>query len=448
MDADLAGRLHDADLTTLGKRIRDRRLACGLTQEALAAGAVTVGYISRIESGQRRPDVKLLEAFAGLLDTTPEYLVLGVSPARSDEVLLTLLHAELAVETGDAEVALREVELLLGDGSEPVGPTALRRGQLLQARALEALGRYDEAIVMLERLAEQESGGAALAVRVALSRCYRESGDLARAVDVGESALRALKAAGIDGGEEAIRLAVTVAAAHFERGDAGHAVRIAMTAIERAEESGAPNAMAAAYWNASVFEAQRGHTTEAVPLAERALALLASGEDRRNLARLRAEVGVMQLSLDPPDLSAAQGNLERARADLTTSSASVADMAHCDVALARVRLAAGEDAAATELAEAALDATRDAAPLAAAGAASVLGQIAARAGDAAAARDHYRTAVGLLTGVGQDRAAAQLWLDLGAQLESVGDAAGALDAYRRAAVATGLQLPAALQLSR
>ena len=76
-----------------------------------------------------------------------------------------------------------------------------------------------------------------------------------------------------------------------------------------------------------------------------------------------------------------------------------------------------------------------------------LGQIAVRRGDRAGAGECYRTAVGLLSGVGQDRAAAQLWLELGAELEALGDTETALDSYRRAAVATGLQLPAALQLS-
>jgi transcriptional regulator with XRE-family HTH domain len=447
MNAHLAGQLHEADLRELGARIRHQRAARGLTQSALSAGRVTVGYISRIESGQRRPDAELLEAFAAVLGTTPEYLILGIESPRADEVMLSLLQAELALETGDAAAAATDLQILIDDATQPLPPDSQPRAHFLYARALEVLGRYDEAIIELEHLAETDSAEA-LTIRIALSRCYRDSGDLSRAIDVGESALSTLKEAGIEGGDEAIRLAVTVAAAYFERGDTGHAVRIAMTAIKRAELIGSASAMAAAYWNASTFESQRGRTAAAVPLAERALSLLASGEDRRNLARLRSQLGIMQLRLDPPPLEEAQRQLKAARRELATSSASVADLAHCDVALARARLALGAEDEARLLATQALDATRYVAPSAAAGAASVLGQVAARLGDHAAAAEHYRTAVGLLTGAGQDRAAAQLWLELGAQLEAVGDETSALDAYCRAAIATGLQLPAALQLSR
>ena len=200
MDADLAGQLHDADARELGRRIRDRRLSCGLTQAALAGGAVTVGYVSRIESGQRRPDVKLLESFATALDTTAEFLIHGIEPSRADEVLLSLLHAELSLETGDPAAAIAEIGRLLDDAAGPLPADLQRRARFLRCKALEALGRYDEAIIELERLVGGDTTTSATPMRIALSRCYRESGDLSRAVDVGEAALSALEEAGVDGG--------------------------------------------------------------------------------------------------------------------------------------------------------------------------------------------------------------------------------------------------------
>jgi hypothetical protein len=44
----------------------------------------------------------------------------------------------------------------------------------------------------------------------------------------------------------------------------------------------------------------------------------------------------------------------------------------------------------------------------------------------------------MLSGVGADRRAAELWFELGGLLQDVGEAAAALDAYRRAAASTGL----------
>jgi Flp pilus assembly protein TadD len=92
--------------------------------------------------------------------------------------------------------------------------------------------------------------------------------------------------------------------------------------------------------------------------------------------------------------------------------------------------------------------TQEIAPALAAEAASVLGMVASRAGDTSRAGEHYRNAVALLTGVGQDRQAAQLWLELGAELELLGDADAARDAYRRAAISSGLRLPAGLPVNR
>jgi transcriptional regulator with XRE-family HTH domain len=448
LNPELAGRLHDADPGELGRRIRDLRLSRGLTQTELAAGAVTVGYISRIESGQRRPDTKLLEMFASVLETTAEYLVTGIEPRQSEELLLALLHAELALETGDADETLDVLGPLLRDESVQAPADVRERAEFLRARALESLGRFDEAISALDGLAERDQGGIGLEVVIALSRCLRDSGDVARAADVGEAALRSLQEAGIDGGDEAIRLAVTVAAAYFERGDTGQAVRIAMEAIRRADEMGSPTARAAAYWEASVLESRRGHTARAIPLAQRALALLAQGEDRRNFARLHAQIGLMLLRLDPPQVDDATDHLLTAREELSASSASVVDLARCDLCLARARLCSGDADGAAELATETMRATREIAPGLAAEAASVLGQVEVRRGSPSRAGELYRDAIGLLTGVGEDRNAAQLWLELGAQLDALGDVETARDAYRRAAVASGLQLPAALQLSQ
>jgi len=80
----------------------------------------------------------------------------------------------------------------------------------------------------------------------------------------------------------------------------------------------------------------------------------------------------------------------------------------------------------------------DAAPLLAAEAHALTGQVQARQGDTVAAAKSYHQAVLTLTACGADRGAAQLWFDLGALLDQVGDTEAARDAYLRAAASTGL----------
>ena len=66
------------------------------------------------------------------------------------------------------------------------------------------------------------------------------------------------------------------------------------------------------------------------------------------------------------------------------------------------------------------------------------GQVGGEQGDASRARAAYQEAIGVLTGMGADRGAAQLWFELGGLLEEIGAGDEARDAYRRAAASTGL----------
>lgn len=439
VDSELAGLLRTIDLPTLGTRIRNARLAKGLTQSQAAGDDASTAYISRIEAGHRRPDGRLLERIAERLDTTLEQLLQGVDPSQKAEVTLSLDYAELALASGEADEALTRAADVLEQTESGALPELRSRALHLRARALEAAGKLDQAILALEDLVAEGSGGRAwLASAIALSRCYRETGDLARAIETGERALRTLEQYQLDGSDEAVQLAVTVAAAHFERGDVAHAVRLCHRAIEQAERLDSPQARASAYWNASVMESNQGAVDAAVSLAQKALALLELGNDTRNLARLRSQLGVSQLRLDPPAVEEAQANLELAARELGWSSASTIDAARNAIALARARYLAGNLAEAGERAAQIFESFQGSQPMVAADALILSGQVAGEQGDASRARAVYQEAIGVLTGMGADRGAAQLWFELGGLLEEIGAGDEARDAYRRAAASTGL----------
>ena len=57
MDSRGAAMLKEIDPAQLGDRIRAARVAKGWTQTQLAGTEISVGYVSRIESGQRRPNL-------------------------------------------------------------------------------------------------------------------------------------------------------------------------------------------------------------------------------------------------------------------------------------------------------------------------------------------------------------------------------------------------------
>lgn len=440
MDSTQATRLKDIEPATLGERIRAARVARGLTQGQVAGDIVSVGYISRIEAGQRRPDAAVLDAIASRLGVSVDQLLLGVSASETDEIRLSLNYAELSLESGEPAEAERQTAELLASPVLASMRDLADRARYIHARSLEVLGRLDDAIADFEDLCELGSGSAVwTSATIALSRCHRETGDFARAIEVGERTLADLNEAGLGACDEAVQITVTIAAAFYERGDVGHAVRLCRRAVAQAEDSGSRQARASAYWNASIMESHRGSAAAAIPLAERALALLAEGSDTRNLARLRMQLGRMQLRVDPPEVAAAEANLRRGKRELAAGSGDAADLVQCDILLARVQLLSGDHAQARALAAASGAAAAEVSPLLAADAYVVEGQAAAGEGDWEAAKRAYRAGVAVLTASGADRAAGQLWFELGGLLDGVGDSEAARDAYRSAAAAVGLR---------
>ena len=436
---DVALLLTAIDPAVLGRRIKQARVRREMTQGQLAGDDASIGYVSRIESGQRRPELALLESLATRLGSTALSLLTGAPDPTSDRIRVALDHADLALRGGAPQDASRQLEELGPELDHAAFPDLHRRWRHLRALTAEANGDLDEAIVGLEDLlGANVDAPEATGVAIALSRCYRESGDFSRAIETGQRCLESLQARDLDGSDEAVQLAVTIAAAHFTLGDVSHAVRLCRRAIARAEEMGTPVAMASAYWNASIMESERGDSRAAVALAERALRLLDAAESNRNLARLRSEMGIFQLRLDPPDIEGALENFQAAADQFDWSSASPIDRGRNTVARARAKLLSGSTDEAFGDAEAVLGEVKDLAPLLAVSALIVMGQASFERGDGARAADHYRDAVGVLSGIGSDRAAAECWFELGVLLDELGLESEAHDAYRSAAASTGL----------
>jgi tetratricopeptide (TPR) repeat protein len=436
-DADL---LKELDPAELGQRIRAARVAKGWTQTQLAGNDISVGYVSRIESGQRRPNSQTLDDLATRLGVPTEHLLRGVTAREYDEIKLTLDFAELSLETGqhvEAEAQARDAVERAAVASQD---ELVFRGRFIIARALEGQGNIDDAILELEPLVHSRQGGLLrVKAAIALCRCYRNSGDYSQAIEVGERVLNQLGNSPLDASDESVQMAVTLASAYFMRGDTGQAVRICRKSIDKAEGIASAAARAAAYWNASLFESERGSVSNAIAMAERALALLAEGQDARNLARMRTQLGVMQLQLDPPDVASAHEQLEKAAEELPWCSASPLEIAGNDLARARAYLLDGDFDRAEELCRQTFEVANSEAPLTAADARSVLGQILAARGDMEAAMSAYRQAVFFLTSVGADQDAAQHWFELADLLEEAGDLDAARAAYRSAGASTGLR---------
>lgn len=420
----------------LGRRIRNARIAKDWTQGDLAGSNYSVGFISRIESGARRPSRATLTSLAARLGVTVDFLLTGMDP----DVALTRRHdldrAELALAGGDIDAAMTASAMLLAEGELAPWPDLERRARLVHALAQEAQGDVHAAIIELEDLYDVTGDGdAAATVGIALSRCYREVGDSALAITAGERALTTLTELGLAGSTDHVRLAVTVAAAYFESGEVGVATRLSRRAIEAADTGGSPEAQAAAYWNASIIERHAGNLDGAVRLAGRALAILQGGAGTRNLGRLRTQLALFHVRRPDPDLDQARSLLDLAAGELDWSAASPVDVARNLVVRARLHLAESDPLAARGVLERVSPEVCHQDALLAAEV-----RVVEAVADSVVSRPDqtsYDDAATLLELFGVDRGAGQLWFELGEAMRAAGDLERSSAAFRQAAVCLG-----------
>jgi len=105
----------------VGSRIRQRRTARGLSQQALADSAgLTQNAVFRIEAGESNPQISTLQQIAGGLGCTVRELMCGV-PETASRLSGRLNRARAVIESGD-EYAIR----LLDHGIEAAEMLLLR----------------------------------------------------------------------------------------------------------------------------------------------------------------------------------------------------------------------------------------------------------------------------------------------------------------------------------
>jgi HTH-type transcriptional regulator, quorum sensing regulator NprR len=131
-------------MNSVGERLREARLAKGLTQEQLARGLATKGFISQVERNHATPSLAKLRVIAERLGQPLSYFV----PDRPPQVI-TLLRksAQLAVRADDPTQALAILTEAVG-----LPATANERADLARIRgvALSELRRNQEALSTLQ----------------------------------------------------------------------------------------------------------------------------------------------------------------------------------------------------------------------------------------------------------------------------------------------------------
>jgi tetratricopeptide (TPR) repeat protein len=416
----------------LGSRLRDVRRTLGISQSGLAGDELSPSYVSLIESGKRIPTPSVLALLASRLGTDPEYLLEGTDVRAREERNLRLRYAELSLQNGEAAEALDTFSHLRSEADS--GTSLERESQWGIARSLEALGRLEDAVEAYDRFRESAerdpiTGGAWAEAVIAVCRCSLQVGDQARAIDLGEAALRRFGELELEGSEIQAQVASTLVAAYWQRGDLVRAQSVARQLIETVESTESRIAKGAAYWNASLVAESRGQLGDALALAERALAMYAESDRARALARLKIAYAWLLLRQPEPPLGRAEELLTAGRAELTDTGSAV-DIAMADTELARIHLLSGDTDGAIETAHHVLDRIGDD-RLESARALLIIGEAMCQSGDLDGGKAQVERA-SVAMAARAERDAAGAWREAGDLLERLGDAPGAINAYQRA----------------
>lgn len=429
------------DPVLLGRRIRAARVAAGLTQGQLATPEASTAYLSRIESGERRPDLRLIVAFAAKADVTLEQLLLGLSRDRYAELRIRLDHAAWEIQHGDATTALAMLDEAGRALDDSTGSEVAAKVRYLTALAEHARGDLDAAIAGLEVIVDGDvTARRWLDAAVALTGLYVEAGDTAGAVGLGEKALAVLEADDVVQGHHALGLATSLALAHRARGDQDLAVATCRRVSPAPDDAGL--ALATVYYRASAAALEKNNVNLAAAYASSARRVSEAADQQITAARYHATTGHLLLAAERPDLPTARASLETATRMLTTAGADRNEAAAVRFSLARALLLDGELDTALALLDAG-DTKEEGEGLTPALAATrhlLVGEIRLRTQQSEAAHASVTRAADALRGAGDAASTAQLWFELGSMLEELGDSDASRDAYRHAGAATGLAI--------
>ncbi|MFN8147109.1 MAG: helix-turn-helix transcriptional regulator [Candidatus Nanopelagicales bacterium] len=420
-----------------GRRLRRLREAAGLSQTALAGDDLHPSYISMLESGRRAPTPAALAVIARRLGVGVDELT-GVP---RDDLEGPVALAESALGLGRPQEALDLLEGAAAGPAELGASPLLLRAARARATALERVGRLEDAIVVLEEISDAYAAAPVSPERletvVALVRCYRDVGDLDRAIDVGERERERLQELLSGRLHTHADLVSTLAGAYSERGDFVRATALLDDLLEETSLHGTFEEQASAYWNAAITATERGRAGEGLHLAEQASALLSVGSNLRARARLQVTRAWVLLAQDQPQAAEARAILRAALPDLRQYDGPVV-VASAETELARCEVLLGRPEVARRHAQSALRRMGADQRVERARALAALGSALLQDGDAAGGATALDEAAELLEQVQASRQAAAVWRQLVEVHKASGDAVRALEAAEKAMAVVGL----------
>jgi tetratricopeptide (TPR) repeat protein len=290
----------------LGERLRQLRVAAGLTQSELAGSRFSKEYVSQIERGKTRPARETVEWLAAQLGVDADFLANGVTADQRGRVEAALARAEALTSANRDAEAVAEFE----NAKTAVLATGLAE---LEVRALcgEAWarmrqGEVREAIELLNRARTLTEGSGFSDVERAdvlyrLGVCRYRLTSLQTALGLFNEALTLADASGLPCDHLRASIFGWRARCYRRQRDLQAAREDVERALELAEGLDDPRTTANVLFDASIIAEREGHWVLARTYAERAKAKYEELTDRANVGRLLNNLGALNFLLGKPD---------------------------------------------------------------------------------------------------------------------------------------------------
>jgi tetratricopeptide (TPR) repeat protein len=345
----------------LGDRLRQLRVAAGLTQTDLAGDRFSKEYVSQIERGKTRPTRETIEWLAQKLGVDPGFLERGVSADERRRVETLLARAEALTEAHDYDEAIEEFENCKTAVLATSLPELEVRHSTGEAWARMERNEVKEAIALLNRAravaeAPEFSDVDRADVLFRLGVCRYQLSSIATAVGLLNEALALAEGSELPCDLLRADILGWRSRCYRRQRDLEAAREDVERALELAQALDEPRKTADVYFQASLVSERMGHWVQARNYAERAKVHYEQLNDERNVGRLLNNLGGLNFQL---------GKSEQAVEDLKNAyrvlldKGSDAEAANVVASLAHVHLMSGNAATAEEEARHALSLMED-----------------------------------------------------------------------------------------
>ncbi|HEX7144498.1 MAG TPA: tetratricopeptide repeat protein [Gaiellaceae bacterium] len=341
----------------LGERLRQLRVAGGMTQTDLAGDRFSKEYVSQIERGKTRPTRETIDWLAQRLEVDSGFLANGVSADERGRVDAALTRAGALLEARRNDEALEEFESIrsavLATGMPELEARALSGEATVRMRA----GDVREAIALLERARALSEGTsfsdverADVLFRLGVARYKLNS--IQTSIGLFDEALKVAERSEIPSDQLRSNILAWRSRCYRRRRDLEAAREDVERALELAEGLNDKRTAADIYFQASIIADREGHWVLARSYAERAKAAYEELSDRGNLGRLLNNLGGINFLLGHPEEAV---DFLKDAVGIALEVGNDAEAAHAVNGIAQVHLRTGDVKRAEEQARYALE---------------------------------------------------------------------------------------------